>query len=737
MARKIESLIIAFLLVSSVSHAQQYVTSNNYVEADVSNDGQGLVSIFYAPKGSHTTSITHASQTSYLTVAVNGKYYTNNQHLPLSGFATPSPNFPAGYLEAGKTVYKGINSDTIETVWQPEGANKFDVIQDVYTVPFPISSAGQVVFKFRIQNHTNQPLVAQAQYLVDVDLGTSGHGNDAAPITTRFGYLNNQVTSYTSANSVPPYFIATLQPLDSANFPLLLAEGYMNDSLSPEPMGLMEPSLFAYVSWEDVVQSWTWGFPNSPNINDEALLFQWPTNEVSSGIVETIGSFSYGSVSCEPICFGNLDGMMVHPDHITRSGPILTPNHFTVDAIVWNRTTQDATFARGTQSVTNAANGLTGSAVEIISPQPTTNGGYTQTSDFLNGLASKSASSITWEDTVLASVMTQCTADSSYNIAFSVSASGVGDTSCQNGTYVCPILIDCMSPTPFSPVTTVLARTGSYDGSECNARCTDVVAFDTGTIRIPVLSVIADSLNNMRLTIAPNQVGADSTYYSVCVVDSMQNGTAKITVTDSLGNSTIEQYSYCTIADTHAPKVRLGFVYDTCSCFNIVVTDTQAWDRGLNSIAFYDTAGLIIDTITPNGFNVLGLHQISIFGHLNIPIGQHTPVCINAIDLAGNRSDSCLFFLGMGSGVSSSLSTSFSISISPNPTSADVSIFIEGAPSADVEIFDVLGREVDRFSMVGSYDWQTGGLSAGTYIVRVVVRGQEDSRTITKRIVKE
>jgi hypothetical protein len=61
-----------------------------------------------------------------------------------------------------------------------------------------------------------------------------------------------------------------------------------------------------------------------------------------------------------------------------------------------------------------------------------------------------------------------------------------------------------------------------------------------------------------------------------------------------------------------------------------------------------------------------------------------------------------------------------------------VSIFIEGAPSANVEIFDALGREVDHFQVNGSYDWETDGLSAGTYILRA----SAGSQLLSKRIIK-
>ncbi len=213
----------------------------------------------------------------------------------------------------------------------------------------------------------------------------------------------------------------------------------------------------------------------------------------------------------------------------------------------------------------------------------------------------------------------------------------------------------------------------------CNEQC-EVVAFDTGSKRIPVLLVSADTLTNMRLSIAPNHAAADSTFYSVCVIDSMLNGSAEITVTDSLGNSAIQQYEYCTIADTHAPLVQLLYCNDSAGTPCIYqVSDTQAWDRGLDTVYFTNVKNISIglDTAPVDGSRIATFATVG-----------NGSFCVTAIDLAGNRFDTCF---GNTASVSVPAPIAISLSISPNPTSGDVSISIEGAPSADVEIFDVLG----------------------------------------------
>lgn len=729
MLRKLSVVVVILIIAPLVSRAQStFVASNNFVEADVSGDGQGLVTIFFAPAGSYTTAITNSSRTSYLTVLIDQGndtiFYTNNQHLLLHGFENFPKGSPDGYLQDGVTSFKGPNKDTIETIWEPQGANAFEIIQDVYVVEFPIAGSGQVVCKFSIKNLQNEPLIAQAQYLLDVDLASNAVANDGAPVTTRYGYLSDVTTSYPQANSVPPYFIATLEPLDSASFPFLMAEGYCNDSLAPEPMGLMEPSLFAYVSWPDVVVNSTWGFPTSSYVNDEALLFQWPTIVGDSGVASTIGSFSYGSPMCTPICLSGHAAMMIHPDHIIWNGSEYVPNHFPVDGIVWSA---DTVFSvTGTQTIREPADSA-GDPLRIVFPRPSSYTGITEQHGMRGSdIRGKGASSISWEDSVLSGVLVNCSTDSIYSIAFSVADSLDGTISCQNGTYVCPIEVDCQERSYTNPITTVLNRTGSYDGSLCNTRCTQVVAFDTGSVQIPVLSVVADTLTNMMLSVAPNHAGADSTFYNVCVIDSMLNGSATIIVTDTLGNSAIEQYEYCTIPDTHAPLVHLLYCNDSAGtpCF-YQVSDTQAWDRGLDTAYFTNVKNISI------GLDTEPVHGLRIASFGTVGNGSF---CVTAIDLAGNAFDTCF---GNTASIPVMPQTLLTLSVFPNPTSGDVSIFTDGAPSADVEIFDVLGREVDHFQMNESYDWQTATLPSGTYLVRAVVNGSSDAQTITKRIVKE
>ncbi len=613
----------------------QHVVSNGFVEADV-DDNQGLVTVYYAPKGAHTTSIVHAAQTSYLTVLINGNlYYTNNQHLPLNGVGNFPANTPAGYLEGGKTKYTGPNKDTIETIWEPQGPNTYDIIQDIYPVAF--ANSGQIVYRFSVRNYQNKPLSAQAEYLLDVDLGIIGHGNDAAPITTKFGYLTTNVTSYPPTNSVPPYFIATLQPLDSANFPLLIAEGYFDPTYSPEPLPLIAPVLLAYVQWPDVVQNWTWGFPTtSPVVNDEALLMQWVANGADSGQApQVLGCFSYGSAACEPICFGNLNAMMIHPDHIVWDPNIppaggYVPNHFPVDGIVWNANLQTATTASGTQSIIPSFPTTAPGPVQITTPTPVTGGGYIQNHGLSNSstIPGRSSSSISWVDTVLQSPssLLNCSTDSMYDIAFSVLAGGVGNTVCQNGSpYVCPIKVDCELKDVTAPRHTAHLTVGAVNSCGLPKAYRDSV-YDNSISDQGVQSITWNATPNnsaVQVTIGAFTACANTKIpITVTQVDTVQAPCAYFTFTDCANNVSYDTvcFSRCLPPvpfDTLPPHFRLLSRYNqnyrdstnaTCEyqCSEWVVTDSVEEslpglqrDGGLSSITALDPANMTLTLLHP------------------------------------------------------------------------------------------------------------------------------------------
>jgi len=139
------------------------------------------------------------------------------------------------------------------------------------------------------------------------------------------------------------------------------------------------------------------------------------------------------------------------------------------------------------------------------------------------------------------------------------------------------------------------------------------------------------------------------------------------------------------------------------------------------------------DTIAAGGYMIVEIcfHPQS--------AGPHQTTVNWGTNLAGafihqRKDTSSLTGIGVSANVNSvPQSIPFSLSISPNPTSSLSTISITGAPSANVEIFDILGREVASFRVVGSYELQMNGLTPGTYIVRAEASGAVVSKPLLKQ----
>jgi Secretion system C-terminal sorting domain len=708
MLRKL--LVPLILAIPAFAGAQPvFVTGNQYVWAEVDSLTGGIW-FGAGSAASHvlgdTTHELSANGRSFLDVSVNDTDVVNGDSVKTSKFA-----------------------DTIQTIWQRGG---FDIVQNVYPVEFGIS--GTIVLSIEVINHRGTPIVAQAQYFLndDVDgINLDEYGARSLEIYPR-GDLNSgdgPVDVYYPSDGypVPPFFM-TFTRTDSQKTYLSDDVGvcYLSDSLAPVPLGLINPS--AIIIGDAGVGS---GFPAEPtgwypsSFEDQTIM--WSSDTVGGAgndSVALIGRTCYGTGDYD-VCSGGsespwgfpLTAITLYPHliHMVNGKPV--PNTFTIETIIVGDTSKKGS---ATLSVTGKQS--------IVDPLPVSNGGASQSQPIVPQFAGEESGFdlmyVRWTDSVFA------TKNGPIALLLTINDSIFADPlhevqTCSLSTNVTKIIY----PTPIG---NVISRSGSYDGSECNTRSTEVVAYDTGIIRIPVLSVHADSLTNMRLSIAPNYAGADSTFYTVSVVDSMLNGDAVITLTDSLGDTATERYEYCTIPDTHAPLVQQLFCTDsehgikapmTCT---YEVSDSQAWDRGLDTIYMTANNQPVVSLGSVHGDSVVQ------FGVVNglLPVN----LCITAIDLAGNRFDTC--FENTAS-VLAPQQTPLTISIYPNPASGDVTIFMEGTPSADVEIFDVLGREVDHFQVNGSYDWETSGLPTGTYIIHANENGPGNSQPIVKRIVKE
>jgi len=733
-------VLLLFFCIPFVSRAQ-IITGNAYVEADVAKDGSGFSVCYFGGTG-HLQALTSPSLSSFVTFSVDGNFYTNNTHLTNSNGVTVMRN--------GKTVKNG---DTIETVWS-EGTGAFDLVQDIYPVVFPIEGSGQIVFKFSIRNHENSFLSAQSQYLLDVAFTDYGHpSNDNPPVTTRYGYMDTGwVTFPDSTNTpIPTYFISSMLPTDSVNFPLLLGVGYLSDSLAPEPMGItIPPWRVSYVDWREVSSGWTWGSPTkpvqNPLVGDAALLVQWPASRADAGTTIELGRFSYGTAPCLPASktFGEL---MLHPDHIAwnPNTKVYSPDRFPVDAVFWNIGTRPQDSSIAIQSVVYGSSSVEGGPVTIVSPKPVTNNGYSQRQNLVGKpVADRPFSSVSWVDTVLQNYLANCLTDSSYDIQlFGGRSGGSGQA------YSCPIAIDCQEKdlTPPRHSTHLIVGPPNHCGNYITQ--TDSVYDNLSTdLGLQSIDWAAEPNNNM--------VSVTIGQFSSCT-----NGSVPITVTqldtihpecvyfafiDCAGNVSYDTicFGFCAseFYDTLPPRFRLLKEYDwnaaaqpTCGfkCSEWVMTDSVMdgfqEDEGFQAVTIVDSTNMRFTLSQPDTFGM----KVDTFTTCVIDSMKSGSISISIVDVPGNVAFKTITYCPSSEAVSLIATQTISISVFPSPLESVTTVLLSGASSADVEVFDVLGREVGRFHVEGSYDWQTSELSPGTYILRASSDGQLFSKRIIKR----
>ncbi len=285
-------------------------------------------------------------------------------------------------------------------------------------------------------------------------------------------------------------------------------------------------------------------------------------------------------------------------------------------------------------------------------------------------------------------------------------------------------------PSDTTPPTLVIQSTTPPNiDSACQAQCTNVLAFDAGSLKSGIESVSAMSMSNMQLQTSSFAIGADSVTFSVCVMDTFQNGSGTVKVEDTSLNVRNMSFTYCTIPDIHAPRI----TWDSLTSHWLIlhVRDDSSWDRGLKSVMVTGTSNV---SLSNSGANIVS-GQLTFDDTISITDSTFpSGFCIKAVDVANNASaNDCFTYTPAGDAVTTPAANPISLSIYPNPTSSDVTIRLEGTPVADITILDVLGRTIDRFRIESSQSWQAGSLAPGTYIVRAAI----GDLVVCKRMVRE
>jgi len=684
------SLVVATCFLLSVAFfstvfGQPLTTSNAFVSAEVT-DITGLITITEANHGPRLS----FNEESFLTVAVNTnqgvQYYTNNNNLLLN----PYPATPTLLLNGTNRIIRGKTwgTDTIRTTWRE---TNFDIVQDVYPVAF--DNSGQIVFRFKIVNHSPQPITASCQYMLDI--ATSSFNPNYATDNPKFASRNGYIAGLTDyeGTDVPPFYVDFEYDLCTPQFPGTIGTGYLDDEMTPAPEKLMKPGALAIVDWPNTVQYYTWGWPRTLTSHDDnAVVLQWAPHDINGNTgadsIAEIGSSSWGTGEyC--VCGGNLFAMIFHPNNVrySQTRKMYTPATFPVEALVFNTISSGADSVKATQTVNGP--------MRIL--WPTDN----RTPDSLSQLQNTFESHLPpcgmvdarWVDTV--EDLINCSTDSVFNISLAIQGYGIVRPAFSNpDPCACPVRIDCterdlvpprftkpvvnssyrydstflvydttlldqgvrsitytIDPpdhklcdsviiAPFqsctkSPVSvsvkqndstcasciyftaTDCAGNVSYDTvcffahvipiypdtlppqfqlqdrqnwndptdttNPCNARSSDWLVTDSRQYDRGLRSIEVVKAENMSVDWQQAfHVGAASTRIAVSVNDTLSDGKIILKATDTVGNVTYDTITYCTVGDSHAPHLSIG-LYDQ-GIWPVSVRDTQAWDRGIDSV---------------------------------------------------------------------------------------------------------------------------------------------------------
>ncbi len=574
------------LVFPSVSNAQQTV-KNGFVGA---LNTQGLLTLY---KGDPVNGdvLTFPGE-SFLTVAINGVYYTNNPQIPAGVGSNP----PTVYLSFPQTSKV---KDTLRSVWKEAG---FDIVQNAYPVAF--TSSGVIVISIKIVNHGAAPLPVQAQYLLDNENSASNSANDNPYLITRYGYIRNWQED--PPNPIPSFYLAFENPPSSVNLGTV-GIGYENDSFPPHPLGLIPLTAIEFGNWPDLV-FYPWG-QESPtaNFSDEAaLLVGSPTGATpfAAGFSDSVTEIFRTAYGTPEWCFdhGSIVGFALYPQHITWDPVALTytPNPFQVDAFLFTDNTGQANGLTIQQTISDP--------IQIVSPKPV--GVPTVQKQTVGSIAAGGVSEVQWIDSVLVSPTGCSTIPPSVSINFDVTASNLTSPIFTNP-WSCNIAVDCAH-------TDTLAPTFRNSFLGCDSIKNDTVTaqdnaqYDLGLQNITYAS---PDLNGSQYSVTinpppPYQCISTAPKIVVQQVDTFAAGHVIFTFTDcanNVSNDTLCFTAHPPVPDRTAPRFWNVRYPDSCHslCQGFILTDSArsdiSIDRGLDSIIVFSTVNMLIPNGSGNG----------------------------------------------------------------------------------------------------------------------------------------
>jgi hypothetical protein len=632
--RTLLSTLTLFMLIfcGQPAHAQQYeFTSNKYVEAKV-NKLTGHVIIgttangFY---GDQYKALTFGTETSYLSVEIDGKVYTNNNQYDLP-FAT-DPRFGGYLVNATTRRVRGQGAgqfgyaDTIETTWKlPVG----DLIQQVYPIEFDFSGQIVLAWKFRNRGQGTQKRV-QAQYLLDTKI----RGNDQAKVLTRSGY-RRQWTFYAERSGtfppVPAFFQAFQQDLQPPKFdPILASQG----TLEYPELGLIKPDAVMIGQWDVLIRQ-LWSYPNpwpSDEYTDSGVLMIFPAAYAFGSETITLGRTAYGTGEYES-CTGDLYALIFRPRKLraNAAGDDYKPNPFTVDLYLFN-----------TNEFTEAGNTIAslevGPYLKIVDPPGATNNGTFHTQYSTPRVVGVGGVSVaTWK----VHAEKTCSGDTTWLQI--TTKSTLGDPSF-NQTCRLPLAMPCLDKDTLPPIAEpelnvqkFLKTVEFHDDRQKDKGIDKIEAINYDPAKI---KVVIDAFQRCR---KENWVKVSATH-----LDTAVEACVTFRVTDCAGNITHQDVCFPPnppVPDTVKPIINFlgsNYTYDGTTCNakydTLIAVDEDLFDLGLKSIDY--TPGkppvnmqLVMASMSPgasrHGFSVVVLDSF-----------VDGSISIRATDLAGNFSD--------------------------------------------------------------------------------------------------
>lgn len=582
----------------ATSYAQNLTltTQNRYVIATV-EAGSGCIGLTLPPGGPAAARLSYYPK-SYVTVNVNGRMFTNNN---VGINIQNQPQF-AGYLSNGVNRKVG---DTIITTWlNREGC---DIIQEVY--PVLLDTSGQIIMRWKVRNNNTQPLFAQVQYLLDLQVGYDA--NDDSPVLTRYGYdpIWEQFTAGSQPFGIPWYFAAfENRPSDN---PGVIGAGYTHDV--NYKLGLIKPAVMSIGDWKQpyghALVDFLWGPPpDAPwgqNYGDAAILYQWDAVGILGKKTAEIGRTSYGTPEFS-FCYGDLFGILFNPKHFKWKGSKYDPDTATVEFYAFNTNSPQPGAADFGPAANNTRLKLhVGPSLRIVDPAPdASSNGKIQTQ--LVGpqagfIPQRGVGTAFWK--IVADKARNCNEAIDSWLKFTCESSisesvfrnsGIADT-CEH-----PINVDCADEDREPPIVAFESKTDSYPFID-----TFTVRDDRSTDRgIDKLTWVATpgsntDISKFSIVVTPDRKPCYRKPYTVVIaqLDSTIGGCFDFTFVDCAGNDTthtvcLVPHPVPIIPDTLPPIVSTilttpgypGAMPCNGRCDSLLLTDNRLHDKGLKRV---------------------------------------------------------------------------------------------------------------------------------------------------------